>query len=127
MHITQPRVRIIRALAETPVPLGALEIQSSVESSGEKVDLASVYRTLRILMERHLVHYVSGSDGYRACSHAGDHEMGVEHAICDACGKVTELSISESLLQATKLELSKAGFRLDELKIEARGTCTDCD
>lgn len=62
-RITMPRVLVIRALANAATAQSAYDLHDAIQSSGGKIDVVSVYRTLATLVECGLVYRVGMLDG----------------------------------------------------------------
>ncbi|MCB0826034.1 MAG: transcriptional repressor [Armatimonadetes bacterium] len=127
MRITSPRIAILETLDQSDLPLNAYALQEAVTLTGKKVDVVSVYRTLKVLRELDLVHYVQSSDGYLACRLEGEHGSASEMIVCDTCGNVMELDIDPCAMTDLSEQLSSLGFKASRITIEVEGVCKSCD
>ena len=93
LRSTRQRKIILELLISCGSPLSHAEILTKIEeSSNEKLDRVTLYRTLEVLRKSGVVHQVQGIDGvWRFCAHEinedgcpGDHP----HFLCLACGKM---------------------------------------
>jgi Fur family ferric uptake transcriptional regulator len=87
------------------------------------VSLASVYRTLDLLVELGLAETTAHSEAerqYLACSLEHHH-----HIICDGCGMVAELDEC-GLAPIEVMVESQSGFVIDGHTLEFHGRCASC-
>lgn len=127
MRITAPRIAILKTLDQSDQPLNAYSLQDAVTRTGKKVDVVSVYRTLKVLRELDLVHYVQSADGYLACRLEGEHGSASEMIVCDTCGDVIELDIDPCAMSDLNEQLTTLGFKFSRITIEVEGICKKCD
>jgi len=102
----------------------AQEIHSIISDSGEKVGLATVYRSLQSLADAGAVDVVTSPDGealYRACSSEHHH-----HLLCIKCGKTTEFSSPEIEKLAEQIAKHFKYTKANHI-IEISGICEDCE
>jgi Fur family ferric uptake transcriptional regulator len=94
------RAAVVRALSRHDCCVSAQEIARELSDGGEKVGLASVYRTLDLLHREELVLKVDLGDGssrFEPALPGGEHH---HHVICDTCGEVTpfeDASLEQSI------------------------------
>ena len=85
-RITPQREMIIEALAHSPHHVTAEEIYAQVHERARAVNIATIYRTLDLLVEQGIASRAGLIDGrvvYAASNH-GPHL----HLVCRACGNV---------------------------------------
>jgi len=118
-RVTSTRRAVLRAIAETGVPLTIEEIVERVPDIGR----ATVFRTVKLLVELGVVcRVVLENGGIRyVVSTSGHHH----HLVCSSCGSVTEFS-SPELDQAVHEEAEAAVFQLSAHTVELYGTCIRC-
>ena len=120
---TRQRMLVLDALASERQDATAQEIYASLRSRGERVGLATVYRTLALLSERNVVDELvhrPGQNSYRLCSPGHHH-----HLVCSQCHRVEELDgceIEAWLVQAS----SSRGFVPTSHSLEVLGVCEGC-
>jgi Fur family transcriptional regulator, ferric uptake regulator len=105
--------------------LSAQEIHDGVRSTGARVGLASVYRTLEGLDEFGLVQRVDLGDGvsrFERADPGGDHH---HHLVCGDCGKVEPFE-DPALEQALGRVAGGRGYALAAHDVVLRGACGDC-
>jgi len=88
----------------------------------------SVYRMLKFLMQENLVHKLSLTNKYIACSHiACNHEHNIpQFLICDSCEQIQEVGVNKDIIQALRSSVENAEFSLNSPQLELHGTCKDC-
>jgi len=105
--------------------LSAEEVHSQLIQSKSKVSLATVYRTLRLLVEMGLLNELELSEGghrFELLSHDHpDHH----HLICVRCGRTEEFESNQVVL-AGRMASEKLGFTLIESTLNVRAICPNC-
>ena len=120
---TRQRITVLKALATEEHDATAQEIYARLRRRGERVGLATVYRTLSLLSEREVVDELAHRPSemcYRVCSPGHHH-----HLVCDACHRVVELGDCDldGWLRGVAAE---HGFVPTEHRLEVTGVCADC-
>jgi Fur family transcriptional regulator, ferric uptake regulator len=120
---TRQRLRVLEELAREPHDATAQQLFGRLRDGGERIGLATVYRTLRVLAEHGvvdvLVHNAEESC-YRVCSDEHHH-----HLVCTGCHRVVELAdcdLDEWLHRMT----AAVGFVPTAHQVEVAGLCADC-
>ncbi len=120
---TRQRLAVLGVLAAERNDATAQEIHAALVGSGERVGLATVYRTLAALSERGAVDALSHHRGevcYRLCS-GGHHH----HLVCERCHRVVELGDCD-LDAWLSARAGKHGFTISGHSVEATGICAAC-
>ncbi len=113
---TKQRQRIVELFIELDTHTSAEDLHQAVKKDGHNVGLATVYRTLNLLMEAGLVEQKAFSEGrfvYEIRTPGQHHD----HLICLDCGKVIEFEnpeierLQEKVAQDYKFQLTH--HRLD--------------
>lgn len=102
----------------------AYEIHRRLKSKGEKVSLATIYRTLSLLVKSGLVSEIDFGEDH---SHYEPEISRAAHGhlVCLSCGEVKEFS--EDRIQSTLKNIAKKShFRTDKFSIQVFGYCTNC-
>lgn len=128
-RLTQKRRLILEILLENDQPQSAYEISDLYQiKSGDKIPAMSVYRMLDFLMENGLVHKLTSTNKFLACSH-----ITCKHAhqtpqflICDNCHSVNEIGIDTKLISALKKSIDASHFQLNSPQLELHGLCENC-
>ena len=122
LRSTKQRKAVAEVLATISKFSSAQEVHSMLFSRGEKVGLATVYRTLQALAETGAID-VLRNDGealYRACSNDHHH-----HLVCTGCNKTTEISAPEVEVWTEKIAREQ-GYVISGHTIEVFGLCKNC-
>ena len=119
------RKAVVELLGGQTCCLTAQEIFDRLREQGQRVGVASVYRTLDLLAEQKLVHRVQigqGSARYEPLFPAGEHH---HHLVCDDCGKVEAFS-DDTLELAIDAVAGGLGYAVEGHDVVLRGACGDC-
>ena len=123
VRVTRQRLRVLEELARDPHDLTAQALYQRVREQGERVGLATVYRTLGTLAEHGVVDTLAHHAGeacYRLCSDEHHH-----HLVCTNCHSVSEIAecgLDDWLERVAATE----GFEPVDHRIEIVGLCADC-
>lgn len=120
---TRQRLAIDAALRAAVDFQSAQDIHDALRQGGDKVGLATVYRTLQAMADSGEVdvrHNPAGETTYRRCSDSHHH-----HLVCRTCGRTVEITGSavERWARATAEE---HGFTDVAHTVELAGLCADC-
>lgn len=127
--LTSKRRNVLQTLLNAGVPLSAYELADHYQQQiGEVIPVMSVYRMLDFLAQENLVHRLSSSNKYVACSHiACSHaHQQPQFLICDRCNKVSEIGIDSDMIAALNNQVKQAGFQLGSPQLELHGLCKQC-
>lgn len=128
-RLTEKRKRILEVLLRSETPLSAYEVADVYNSQSEtSMPTMSVYRILDFLAEGLLVHKLSSTNKYVACSHiACSHAHEVpQFLICGKCQRVKEIAISKNIISELDEHVSGAGYKLVNSQLELQCVCEDC-
>lgn len=130
LKVTTQRIAILEVLDNRPDKhLTAEEIYDCVKEEYPEIGLATVYRTIQLLSELHLIDKLNLDDGYvryeigkigkERCEH---HH---HHLICLSCGNV--YSFEDDLLETLEQRINESkGFRVVDHEVKLFGYCTKC-
>lgn len=122
LRLTRQRQRILEHLLEADRHLGVEEMYQDLKKYG--IGRATVFRTLKMLEECHLVSHVTGMGG-KARFEVGLERPHHDHLICVACGRILEVRWPE--LEKIQLKACKnVGFEPTWHRHEVFGRCADC-
>ena len=130
LKVTNQRLLVLEAIASCPEEhLTAEEIYELVKLSYPEIGLATVYRTIQLLNELHLIDRINFDDGYVRYEMGSAHERGQKHhhhhLICMKCGRVT--SFQDDLLEELEAKITAtAGFRIVDHEVKLYGYCVEC-
>ncbi|HWJ65513.1 MAG TPA: Fur family transcriptional regulator [Nocardioides sp.] len=120
---TRQRLAITAALREAVDFQSAQDIHDAVRQAGEKVGLATVYRTLQAMADSGEVdvrHNPAGEATYRRCSDSHHH-----HLVCRSCGRTVEITGS-AVERWAHTVADEHGFVDVSHTVELVGLCADC-
>jgi len=123
VRATRQRVRVLGELMTERDDVTAQELYERFRSRGERLGLATVYRTLSLLAGAGAIDALSHHPGelcYRWCGDEHHH-----HLVCSSCHKVVELGGCE--LDAWLDRVATAnGFVATGHRLEVAGLCAGC-
>lgn len=124
LSITESRVRILHLFLEKR---GALSHSDIENSSGNRFDRVTVYRTLQVFEDKGIIHTIPTSDNsiqYALCKedcaggHHHDHHI---HFLCKKC-QIT-YCLDEVVTPDLKLP---GGYTADQVEVVVEGVCRNC-
>ena len=118
---TRQRAAVSGVLDDVDDFRSAQQIHAMLESRGERVGLATVYRTLQSLAQADQVDVLRSADGeavYRRCSSGAHHH----HLVCRTCGRTVEVDGPAVERWAEKVA-AEHGFAEVSHTVEVFGTC----
>jgi Fe2+ or Zn2+ uptake regulation protein len=119
-RVTEPRRRILRALAQHEGTLTTEALAQELKSAG--VGRATVFRTIDMLADLGVLHRVhaNGCHAYTVCPPVHHH-----HLTCVSCGRVE--SLEGCGLEAQLVSVARdTGFAIDAHHVELTGRCASC-
>lgn len=123
VRATAQRATVLAELAAERDDVTAQELHERLRARGERLGLATVYRTLRLLAGAGVVDALSHHAGelcYRWCGDEHHH-----HLLCSECHRVVELVDCE--LDPWLERVSREhGFVTTGHRLEVSGVCADC-
>ncbi len=126
-RLTPQRKRVLELFERigSGVHLSAEDVHQQLVISQSKVSLATVYRSLRLLVEKGFLHQLELSEGGHRFELANDDHPDHHHLICVRCGRTEEFE-SESVLEAGRAAAENLGFQLIESSLKVRALCPKC-
>jgi len=124
LPVTRQRDRIAEVLFAADDHLSVEAIARRLKDRGEHVGLATIYRTLDVLVDSGLVRAHNFGEGFKryepmpAQQHHG-------HLVCVRCGAVSEFQ-HERLERMLALIADEARFTHQRHRVEIYGTCRAC-
>jgi len=124
LPVTQQRDLVANAIFTAPDHLTAAAVHRRLMQQGKRVGIATVYRTLDLLVESGLIRLHEFGDGFRRYEGAppqGSHG----HLVCVSCGGVEEFT-NERLERMLPIIADEHHFRYRTHRVELHGTCREC-
>lgn len=123
-RMTKQRQAVLDELTRVSDFRSAQQIFEDLHVQGQRVGLATVYRSLQSLADDGRVDTLRSSDGeslYRSCTSNHHHH----HLVCRECGFTEE--IEQSQIESWVTRVAQAhGFTGVEHSLELFGTCSTC-
>ncbi|WP_054028327.1 Fur family transcriptional regulator [Bacillus sp. FJAT-28004] len=125
--LTTQREIILRVLLENDMDhLSAEGVFMLVKRKNSEIGLATVYRTLELLAELHVVEKMNFGDGVARYDLRGeDHEHMHHHLICEKCGSLTEIK-EDWLLELEQRIEREYGFIVTDHRLDFTGNYQSC-
>ena len=130
LKVTRQRLTVLEAIASSPEEhLTVEEIFALVKVGCPDIGLATVYRTIQLLNELHLIDRINLDDGFvrYEMGSASDCEQKHHHhhLICRKCGKV--ISFRDDLLEELEDKITATtGFSVVDHEVKLYGFCKEC-
>ncbi|MEM7798981.1 MAG: Fur family transcriptional regulator [Chloroflexota bacterium] len=121
-RLTPQRRLIMDIILESPAALTAQSIYHSAQAHSDRVDQATVYRTLELFQKIGLI-YASQKNGqavYERAAHVPHH-----HLVCRKCGRIEHLS-DHHFQQLIDHLWKEHRFRADINHLTLNGLCEHC-
>lgn len=124
MPVTRQRDLVAGAVFSGGRHLSVEAIERTLREGGHKVGLATIYRSLDVLVESGLVHQHDFGEGFRRWE---ARQQGAQHGhlICHRCRNVTEFS-TERFERILPLVADEHGFLAQRHRVEVHGLCRPC-
>ena len=99
------------------------QLLTSVQKEMPGLGMATVYRTMKLLVEAGIAHERRFEDSL-TCYERADAEHH-DHLICTACNKIIEFEDPE-IEERQEAVAAKYGFRISNHRLELYGLCAEC-
>jgi Fur family ferric uptake transcriptional regulator len=126
--MTQQREATVRVLLENEEDhMSAERVYMLVKEKNEHIGLATVYRTLELLCDLHIVEKMNFGDGVaRYDLRSDEHEHMHHHLICRICSNVKE--IKDDWLKELEIRVQKEyGFKVTDHRLDFTGVYSNCN
>ncbi len=105
--------------------LSAEDVHHQLLEEKKKVSLATIYRTLRLLVQMGFLHELELTEGGHRFELSSDENPDHHHMVCIRCGRTEEFE-NVLVLEAGKRAAEDIGFKLIESTLNVRAICPDC-
>ena len=129
LKVTSQRLMVLNILsAHGDEHLTVEEIYDLAKEESPEIGLATIYSTVQVLLELHVIEKVTFDDGFARYELNGE-ETGSghrhHHAICTQCGKV--YSLETDLLDTLEKQVFESlGFEVTDHEVKLYGLCSAC-
>ncbi len=120
LNTTQQREAIVEQFLACKGHVSTDDLLERVREDHKKIGYATVYRTLKLLVEAGLAHARDFGDGQTRYEVASDHH---DHLICSKCGLVLEFEDDEIEALQDKVAQRLGGFKIVQHRLELFGLC----
>lgn len=120
LNTTQQRELIVDQFLRSKDHISVDELLARVRKRNRKVGYATVYRTLKLLVESGLAIQRQFGDGHARYEVAGDHH---DHLICTKCGLILEFEDEEIEALQERIAQRLGGFLVTRHRHELYGMC----
>jgi Fur family ferric uptake transcriptional regulator len=124
MKLTRQREIILRAFLESESHMSAEELYRRVSHEDSSIGLATVYRTLNLLVECGLAQRQQFGEGERRYESVLEHEHH-DHLVCTRCGAIAEFYSPDVERLLDELGRERR-FRIFNHRLELYGLCSAC-
>ena len=129
LKVTNQRLLVLETIADHPGEhLTAEELYELARDKYPEIGLATIYRTLQVLVDLNVIDRVSFDDGfvrYELGDAGQDSRHHHHHAICQRCGRV--ISFEGDLLETLEEALyDTIGFVVTDHEVKLTGYCREC-
>lgn len=126
-RLTPQRQRVLAVFERSGegLHLSAEQVHQLLLDGEERVSLATVYRTLRLLTSLGLLQELELPEGGRRYELASDAHRDHHHLVCVRCGRTEEFE-NAAVLSAGEAAAQLYGFQLLECVLNVRALCPTC-
>lgn len=129
LKVTGQRLLVLETIADHPGEhLTAEEIFELAKDKYPEIGLATIYRTVQVLVDLHVIGKISFDDGlsrYELEAGGEDSRHHHHHAICSVCGRV--MSFEDDLLDNLEQAVyERMGFYVTDHEVKLYGYCSRC-
>jgi Fur family ferric uptake transcriptional regulator len=124
LRLTPQREMVLTVMHKLEGFATAEEIYEGVQTFSSSVDISTIYRTLDLFQDFHVISTVDPGDGQRRYRLA-DTGAPRLHLVCRACGKVIGVDLEPVQSLAAYLK-EREGFEADLDRLSIPGLCREC-
>jgi Fur family ferric uptake transcriptional regulator len=124
LPVTSQRLVIAELMLNAPGHMSAEDVAGRLRETGQAVGLATIYRTIDLLLESGLLVARDFGEGFRRFEPARDTPQH-EHLLCTNCGAVEEFH-DEHIEQITRAIALSRGFARERHRLVIHGLCRNC-
>jgi Fur family ferric uptake transcriptional regulator len=122
---TKQRAVILEYLRSVTYHPTAEDVHRAVIATLPRISLGTVYRNLGKLVETGWIQIIENYGGQRRYD---GNPVSHVHAICTACGRVTDVKVQRGILENVKDITSVVGdgFEVTDCRLQLVGKCSEC-
>lgn len=122
LNVTDIRLQLLHLLLEPGTALSQKELEERMSSEGHSVDRVTLYRSIRTLLDKQVIHPITIDAQTVKYKLAGDHKKSDHpHFLCSHCQRM----ICMPQLSPSTKDLPE-GFTLQSAQLLLEGLCPHC-
>ncbi len=126
VRLTPQRKTILRYLISHHTHPTVEMIYDDLKNEVDNISLATIYNTLKVLVDYKLVIELKTGDGSAHYDYFGRPHF---HVVCDNCGKITDVfadDFTDLNRHLQDIARENSGYLITQSDIEVHGICPDC-
>jgi Fur family transcriptional regulator, ferric uptake regulator len=123
-RLTKPREVIVRAAVSFTQPFHAEALLVKAREIDRLISLATVYRTLPMLLDSHLIREVELNREHRYYEVNREQSPSAFHIVCADCGQVIQVQ-DECIMLRERFLTNSMGFKPLKLNVRVAANCLD--
>ena len=123
-RFTSQKVAIVDEIDKTRTHFEIEAFIDKIRAKDKKFSRATVYRTVKQLLDAGLIQKISMQDGKVFYERTPDHQQH-DHLICNVCGRILEIH-DEAVGQLLDVLCQKIGFEPEYRSLHIYGKCGKC-
>jgi Fur family transcriptional regulator, ferric uptake regulator len=123
-RLTKPREMIVRAAVSFAEPFHAEDLQTKARQLDPEISLATIYRTLPMLLDSHLIREVELNREHRYYEVNREQSPAAFHIICADCEQVIQVQ-DECIMLRERFLANSLGFKPLKLTVRIEANCLD--
>lgn len=124
-RITPQRVAIMKTLIGSGEHLSAEEIYTHLQNDFPMIGLATIYKTLALLME--IGEITEINIDHQRVRFDGSGEPSHPHFVCSQCKEIVDLDYEDDCLENLTRKTEKKGYKVIKTRLELYGICPNCN
>ncbi|MFN0205321.1 MAG: Fur family transcriptional regulator [Planctomycetota bacterium] len=124
LRLTRQRDALLTVVFSSHRHFSAEDLHRELEKSGHRVSIATIYRSLSLLVEGGLVQGLDVGNGRVLYEHTFGHHHH-DHMVCVDCGKITEF-ISDEIEALQDQAAKEHKFTVVAHSLKIFGYCSNC-
>jgi Fur family ferric uptake transcriptional regulator len=123
-RVTKPREVIVRAAISFTEPFHAEDLLAKARQVDRLISLATIYRTLPMMLDSHLIREVELNRGHRYYEVNREQSPAAFHIVCADCRQVIQVQ-DECITLRERFLANNMGFKPRKLTVRIEATCLD--
>jgi Fur family transcriptional regulator, ferric uptake regulator len=123
-RVTKPREVIVRAAISFTEPFHAEDLLAKAREADRLISLATIYRTLPMMLDSHLIREVELNREHRYYEVNREQSPAAFHIVCSDCGQVIQVQ-DECITLRERFLANNLGFTPLKLTVRIEATCLD--